>query len=150
EWVDWLPNIKILQKTIIQDEEGNLLAVRRSESKPMQRQGKWDFPGGGISQEELEKEDDNIHQKSLEREVKEETNLDIEQIKIIYVFSLKKISKEVGNILTIGLVYKSRVKGIKPRVNLSDEHIEYRWCQKEELQSLDFGSNLILESVQNI
>src|SRR6266498_4826893 len=130
EWVDWLPNVKVLQKTIILDSEGNILALKRSYTKPMQRQGKWDFSGGAISPEEIEIDKDSYHEDSLKREVKEEINFDIEEMQIIDIFSYKKISKQVGPVLTLGLVYKSKVKGIKPIPLLSDEHSEYRWCTK--------------------
>lgn len=45
EYIDWL-NTKVLQKARVIDEAGNMLALRRIETGPAGRLGKWDLPGG--------------------------------------------------------------------------------------------------------
>jgi 8-oxo-dGTP pyrophosphatase MutT (NUDIX family) len=145
EWVDWLPNVKVLQKVIIQNNEGKYLALKRSETKPGNRQGKWDFVGGAMSEEDFENKTEDLNRDSLYREVREEIQLEITQPEIIYVKTFKKITKSVGSVLTLILIYTSRIKGENQTPVVSDEHSEYKWCTKNELISLDYGNSVVFK-----
>lgn len=52
EWVDWM-NTKVLQKAVVVDETGNMLALRRCETGPASRLGMWDLPGGSMNPEDI-------------------------------------------------------------------------------------------------
>ncbi len=51
-WVDWI-NVKVLQKAVVTDQKGNILALRRNENAPGARPGMWDVPGGGMDVDDL-------------------------------------------------------------------------------------------------
>jgi hypothetical protein len=46
-----------------------------------------------------------------------------------------------GFILGVAIGYKVTVEGVKPSVQLSDEHTEYTWGTREEVLTLDFGDD---------
>ena len=71
---------KIVAKVILFDEQGKVLFLKRS-NYMKKFAGSWDLPGGHIHEGE-----DLID--GLKREVKEETNLDLDQVKKV---------KKVGN-----------------------------------------------------
>ena len=150
EWVDWLENVKVLQKAVIVDEEGNVLILRRAKDRPGARAGMSDLVGGSMSKEDVASEGIPPHEGAIKREVEEETGLKIEKIKIVFVGSGKKVNKAGKNVLILALGYKCKVKGVKPIVKLSEEHPESWWTTKEEVLKIDFGDeglHKIIESV---
>ncbi|MFH1561027.1 MAG: NUDIX hydrolase [Patescibacteria group bacterium] len=138
EWVDWL-NTKVLQKAVLVDGEGNLLAIRRVPDGPASRKDKWDLPGGSLSPEDLEG-GVGVAERAITREVLEETGLEIESANPVHVTSWT-FQKSVGTVLGVAIGYRCSVSGIKPAVTLSDEHYEYQWVSKEDLLNLDFGDD---------
>lgn len=92
-----------------------------------------DFPGGKIQDGEL----DLI--KSLKREVKEETGLEIE-IGNVFTTWINKFPdghKYAGKkVFLVGLKCKYK----SGEVNLSDEHDKFEWVSKENYKKLDDGS----------
>jgi len=141
EWVDWLPGVKVLQKAVVVDDQGNILALRRRKTGPGARPGKWDLPGGSMSPEDLEGGKSNRHEQALIREVEEETGLKVEQIEVVHLASGIKHTKAAGDVLVLAIGYRCQVDGIRPGVIRSDEHIEDRWVSKGELLKLDFGED---------
>lgn len=138
EWVDW-QNTKVLQKVVVVDEEGNLLAIKRVETGSVSRLGKWDLPGGSIGPEDLVC-GSKPHEEALKREISEETGLEVKELTPVFVDSWV-FNRSVGKVLGIALGYKARVSGIKPPITLSKEHTECIWVTKEEILKLDFGED---------
>ncbi len=139
EWIDWQPT-KVLQKTVVADEAGNLLVLKRDEKRPGGRQGKWDLPGGSIGPDDLLLEG-QPHEDALRREVIEETGLTVREITPVCVRSGKKNTQMAGEVFVYAVGFQCRVLGIQPTVVLSKEHIEYRWVSPDEVISVDFGEN---------
>jgi len=84
--------------------------------------GRWEFPGGKVEAEESEKD-------AIEREIKEEFDLEIKAIKFITNNVCEYPSK------TIDLrLYEC--KYIKGQFNLHD-HSEYRFVSKDEISNYD-------------
>lgn len=137
EWVDWL-DTKTLQKAAVMDEAGNVLSIRRVETGPGGRLGKWDLPGGSIGPEDLVAEKPT--QEAIKREVFEETNLEVVEVEPIF-FDSWTFTRSPGQILGIAIGYRCKVKGVKPEVKLSNEHLESKWGTKEEILALDFGDD---------
>lgn len=140
EWIDWM-NAKILQKAIVVDERGNILTIKRAENRPGARLGKWDLPGGSMSPEDFSQNQPNPNELAITREIREETKLEILSVKVIHVESGVKNTKSSGNVLVLALGYRCLVNGIKPTVALSEEHTEFKWVSKEELENTDFGDD---------
>jgi len=138
EWLDW-NNTKVLQKAAVVDEAGNLLAIKRTETGPASRLGKWDLPGGSIENSDIEV-GGKPHETAIRREVIEETGLATLAIEAIFVDSWT-FQRSPGPILGIAIGYRVTVKGVEPPVRLSDEHTEYMWGTHEEILALDFGDD---------
>ncbi len=102
--------------------ENKVFAVRRSAH--MNMPGKWEFPGGKIELGESAEQ-------CIQREIKEELNLDIEIIQ-----SLKTVEHryETMHIQLIPFL----VKIIHGNLKLQ-EHDHYCWCDENELRKLDWS-----------
>jgi 8-oxo-dGTP pyrophosphatase MutT (NUDIX family) len=97
-------------KAVIIDSENRVLMLTRSDYHKKYA-GELDLPGGHL------KENESIN-KGLEREVKEETGLDI-----LHPAFFKKVKNKH--------FYHARYDS-QP-INISDEHVDYRFYRKEEL-----------------
>ena len=95
----------------------------------------WQFPGG-----RLETEDKSIE--GLKREVKEETNLEIFDIKPVFT----KIFSEENK---YGVFFISKV--IEPyNLKLSHEHQAYKWFNKNDIDKIDFWQPFFIDILNNI
>ena len=97
---------------------------------------KWHFPGG-----RLEHNDESVE--GLKREVKEETNLDIFDIKPFFTKVFDKKSPKYGVFFTAKTKNQSEIK-------ISDEHQAYRWYKKTELDSIDFKQPFYRKMLEDI
>ncbi len=129
----------MLQKAAVVDEAGNLLAIKRSETGPAGRLGKWDLPGGSIEESGIEA-GGKPHEIAIRREVIEETGLAALVIEASFVDSWT-FERSPGLILGIAIGYKVTVGNVKPSVQLSDEHTQYIWDTRKEVLALDFGDD---------
>ena len=109
-----------IRKVILIDDKDRLLILKSADSNK-KHANEWDLPGGHIH-----KGEDEIV--GLEREVKEETTLDIA--------SPEEISQE-GHIK----FYKTRQ--YRGTIELSEEHTEYKWVTVEELDSYVIGAKFV-------
>jgi ADP-ribose pyrophosphatase YjhB (NUDIX family) len=93
--------------------------------------GRWGIPGGKIKYGEPSVE-------ALRRELKEETNLEIDDIRFVLVQDCIESSEFYRRAHFVLLNYTCRCAG--PReVVLNDEAQEYRWMKFEEAFSLDLN-----------
>ena len=92
----------------------------------------WDFPGGKINF------NDDIEE-CLKREVREETNLDIKNLKILKSFNLK------FNEVPVFIVLYTAIISCDSSISLSYEHNEYRFFSKSEIKDLS-----IIQDYKNI
>ena len=88
----------------------------------------WDIPGGKINFNE------DIEQ-CLKREVKEETNLDISNLKILNPFSLK------FNDVSVFIVVYSAEISCDSSIIISYEHSDYNFFSKSEIKNLNMPQN---------
>jgi len=96
----------------------------------------WDIPGGRMGEgEEI--------QQTLIRELKEEvpTIKDVRVLDFVHVYKLPHNLKD-GNGLML-LFYK--VEAIIDKVEISDEHVDYRWVGENDLESLNSDEAYISE-----
>lgn len=100
---------------------GKLLLVKRSPDESSA--GKWSFPGGKIEADETPEE-------AAVREVKEETDLDIEVISDGETF---KAEGELG----VWKIFPYLMEYQGGEVDLNHENCEYSWLQKEQIEQLD-------------
>ena len=84
----------------------------------------WDLPGGKINFNE------NIEE-CLKREVKEETNLEIKDLKILKPYNLK-----FNDVSVFILIYLAKISCDSPII-ISYEHSEYNFFSKAEIKNLN-------------
>lgn len=127
----------IIQKIIVAGvvvKDNKVLIIQRSkdeESYP----NLWELPSG--KREPLESSND-----AVVREIKEETNIDVKIIKPISVFEFKNEKPdEIRDATQINFL----VEYLGGEVKLSDEHQNFKWISKEELDNFELS-----EEVRNI
>ena len=111
-------------KGIIGDSGKYLLIKRSSVSKFFP--SKWDFPGGKVDSGES-------FEKSVIREVHEETALKVDVGKLLFEGKVNENDKDIY----FKMFYINEFKG---EVILSLDHTEFKWLSKEEIASLDITS----------
>jgi 8-oxo-dGTP diphosphatase len=101
---------------------GKLLIVQRAQNEKIAA-GTWECPGGKAElREELET--------ALKREIKEETGLNADVVKILYAAALNTDQTKQFVILTY------LCKSVDHTVTLSQEHMDYRWVTRDEAKLL--------------
>lgn len=129
-YVKGIPQVVISFKALI-NKDKSFLFVKRS-PKAGYSPGLWDLPGGKLEVGE----DVN---KTLQREVKEETNLIIKQEnQNFYIEKHKSDLKKHGGLMYIKLWFKSNLVKGKPR--LSEENTDYKWLTLKQALKLDLTS----------
>jgi len=103
-------------KAIITDD--NKILCLKNERK------EWDFPGGKINFNEGIEE-------CLKREVIEETNLDIKNLKI-----LKPLNLKFNDVPVFVLVYSAEIS-CDSSISINYEHSEYNFFSKSEIRNLN-------------
>lgn len=108
------------------EKNGKYLIVQRSE-KNITNKNKWQFPEGKVRPGE------NLL-KALRREVEEETNLVVVNIKLLGIHS--NISKETHGVFRIlRTIFKCKTRG---KLKLSKEHKDFKWVHPREFYKIDF------------
>ncbi len=114
------------QKAII-EKDGEVLVLFESTEANL------DYPGGKIQEGELD------FAEALKREVREEANLEIEVGApfATWYYEIKK-GRSMGKKIFL-VAYKC--KYLSGEVNLSEEHVNYRWVNKDNFHELDTGGD---------
>lgn len=100
---------------------GKILLIKRSEKADF-TPGIWEYPMGRIKHFEGPIA-------ALKREVKEETGLEVEIIKVVNIFHLFHGKEKTADNELIGIVYWCASQS--DQINLSHEHTEYRWLEPQ-------------------
>lgn len=120
--------IVVLVSTALIEKNGKYLVLKRSK-KNITNKGRWQFPEGKVKFGE-----DLIN--ALKREVEEETNLVVTDVKLFGIHSC--ILKEgYGVFRMYRAIFDCRVMG---RLKLSKDHDDYKWVDKKNLEKLNFIS----------
>ena len=108
------------QVKVIIEKSGKYLLIKREDNEKKEHKGNWECSGGKLEREESFEE-------AAIREVKEETNLDID---------IKKVVKEIkkGN-ETHAIVFLAKSKNTDAK--LSKEHSDFGWFTYKELKNLE-------------
>lgn len=156
-WVDWIKKVKILQKAVVQREDGLLLAVKRSEDQHS-RSEKWDLVGGSLDEEDIQEgktgsgkgDDQDILVKAIKREIKEETGLRVKASSVRVIHTASGYNEQKG-LLILAIGYRCKVES-EQTVRLSNEHSEYKWVRLQEFKKLDVGEDggLILSILEKV
>jgi 8-oxo-dGTP diphosphatase len=115
--------IGVAQKAILFDKGGKILTIRRSATAPSNPLC-WDLPGGDVDFGEDAKE-------SIIREIKEETGLEVNDLRVLDVISGFNDKDEFW--VTICYAAQPTTAGVK----LSYEHDDFKWVTPEEFKQLE-------------
>lgn len=115
-------------KAVLRDGENRCLVLRRSASNRF-NVGRWELPGGKVNAGETLGE-------ALQREVREETGLEIELDRAV-----GSSSSHRGEELVLYLILEVHVRdaSASDALRLSEEHDAHRWVDPHELSSLDLA-----------
>ena len=117
--------IVILMVTALIERNEKYLVLRRSD-KNLTNKGRWQFPEGKVRIGE-----DLL--KALRREVSEETSMMVTSANLIGIHS--SFFRQAHDMIRLfRSVFRCKVAG---KIKLSDEHTEYKWVSKKEMESLN-------------
>ncbi len=108
-------------KAVIVTSDDKILLLKRPND------GRWDLPGGGVD------EGENLAD-ALIREVREETNLEIDNATPVYTF-LRAVSGKSEKLIQFSLSYL-KTKATALDVILSDEHEDYAFFDSVDIRAL--------------
>lgn len=133
---------RVAQKAFIKNKKNKYLVLRFSHSPsiPEALQGKWDFPGGGL-------EDEELLESGLLREFKEELG-DVSKIKIGDPIVTWSFIAEKDSLPCIAIGYAAQ--WIEGEIVLSDEHEEYVWLSATEVLKLDWEHSSLKNKLKSI
>jgi len=116
----------ITAKLLIQNDEGKFLAIENSEKRE-KTPGKWELPGGRLKYGE-----DRF--KAAKREMKEEFNLEVEDLEDVV-----RIEVESDHLVSCYILFSDRWTG-NPELR-EDKHTKYKWVTGDEFMNLDWHSD---------
>jgi ADP-ribose pyrophosphatase YjhB (NUDIX family) len=129
--------VNFLQKAVIfHPTEPVFLLLKRS-SKDSKRPNEWDMPGGNVIFGE-------VHLESIQREIREETALGIEDLQIVQVAT--GFDRDQG-LYHLFMGYQCRAK--TTNVHLGSEHEQFEWVSKDIARTL-IRSGYLLELLDNL
>lgn len=111
----------LIVHALIVNAEGEVLLIKRSETEDV-LPGVWDIPGGTLEDGEDPKE-------GATREVKEETNLEVKNLRLFYYTS--NVDQE-KNKQFVRLIFAGECVSSDIRLNPED-HDEYRWVSPDNI-----------------
>lgn len=119
---------RIATKALIVNSEGQMLILREASTyEDGTNVGRYHLPGGRLNPGEA-------FQDGLRREVGEETGLEVEIGKPIYVGEWRPVIKNVPHqIVAIFFICKP----LTDKVKLSEEHDDYKWVSPDEISQYD-------------
>ena len=113
---------------VIVDNDNKILLLKRSSDPKLWQPSKWGLVGGVIEKGETP-------QQAVEREIKEETNLDIN--KFTKSFSIQRNPDSIEHI------FACRYEGDPTDIKLNEENTNYGWYDVDEMKFLDIVPHLI-------
>ena len=113
-------------KIFLRNKEGKYLLVRRNLEKYKNVKGEWDIVGGRINP-------GDTLMKNLEREVEEETKLEISSAPRL-ICAQDIIPNEEKHV--VRLTYLGQTEGGEPDLD-TDENVEYEWLTLDEMEQKD-------------
>lgn len=113
---------------LIENEDGKIFCCKRGPGRALE--GFWEFPGGKV-------EENETHEETIIREIKEELKSIIDPIKYIGKSYYEYTNLAPYKDFSITM-YAYRCKLISGKLELT-EHTDYRWATVEEMKKMAFA-----------
>jgi len=113
---------------VIVDSDNKILLLKRGSNPEIWQPSKWGLVGGAIEKNETPKQ-------AIEREITEETGLEIK--KFIKTFSIQRNPDSIEHI------FACRYDGEPTEIRLNEENSNYGWYDIDEMKFLDIVPHLI-------
>jgi len=113
---------------VIVNEDNKILLLKRSDEPKQWMPSKWALVGGAIEKGETP-------QKAVEREIQEETGLEVK--KFIKTFTIQRNPDSIEHI------FACRYNGDPTEITLNEENTNYGWFDVDEMNYLDIVPHLI-------
>lgn len=114
---------------LIENDEGEIFCCKRGPGRALA--GYWEFPGGKV-------EENESHEQTIIREIKEELNSEIKPISYIGVSN--HTYTDLGEYKPFSItMYAYKCKLIKGELSLS-EHTESKWASYDEMKNMEFAA----------
>ena len=111
---------------VVADSHGKILVSKRSLAEKY-CPNFWDLPGGKVENSETLLE-------AAKRETKEESGLDVSlEQKHFYIYHCQHVELDI---------YGFRANFINGKVELSDEHTEFKWVSENDWETLEYTSSV--------
>lgn len=121
---------RIATKALIVNEKGQILILREANTYDEgTNAGRYDLPGGRLNPGEAFLD-------GLKREVDEETGLQIEVGKPIYVDEWRPVIKGVQNQI-VAIFFACKLSAGTQNVRLSEDHDDYKWVSPKDVDQYD-------------
>ena len=120
-------NYGLTMRGVIKNENDEILLLKRHPKSKTDPQ-MWELPGGKV-----EKGEDFTD--ALEREIKEETGLNVEVGDFCEAVQNDYMHKRTVQVMMY-------LTGIEGEVEISEEHTEFMWADLEKIKTLDISSSL--------
>ncbi len=127
--------MEAIQQAVVFDKDDKFLLLKYSDFYDKKTEGKWTFPAGRL-------EDNENFEECLKREIKEETNLDVEIICQLISDIIKTVKGK--KILTISYLCKPNDKNVK----LCKEHTNYKWVSLKEMKDLKLINPIMIKMAE--
>lgn len=120
---------------LIKDEQGRILLAKRHEPTVPEIHGRWEFVGGGIEFGESPEE-------AIVREVKEESGLEVEVVRLFpKIINDYQEFSDGSKLQVIIITYECKIVGGQLQTGLNDEIAELKYFTLDEVKSLDAFKN---------
>ncbi|NCO12169.1 MAG: hypothetical protein COZ34_02395 [Candidatus Pacebacteria bacterium CG_4_10_14_3_um_filter_34_15] len=134
-------DVKLLQKVVLIHSDKFLILQREenSHSRPLA----WDLPGGNAEWPETLEDKENPHQTEVAREVFEETGIKVSEDLFTNenLVELRTYFEAQNQVFSVITGWKIILKNDfdEHSVQISYEHINYKWISLSEIDDYDFG-----------
>lgn len=122
-------NYSYVAKTVVINDEGKFLVLRRSPTDP-HAPGRADLPGGGV-------EEGEEYVVSAVREIAEEAGLIVQPDQLHLAYTMSRLSSR-GDTVIVRFLFVAHVE--VDTVTLSHEHDAYEWCEAPVFQAALTGT----------
>src|SRR3989304_6034714 len=128
-----MESIRVGSAVVVENERGEIL-LARSNKPPVE--GKWVLPGGGINFGETSRQ-------AAQREIKEETGLEIEVGDFITAYELIVPNENIHR-----LILYHKAKAVGGKLKASDDISELVWMKPNDIRQLKNATKVVFDILE--